>query len=391
MACAYCFYSAKLELFPEATHRMSDPVLKELIRQFMQQSGEEVSLGWQGGEPTLMGLPFFQRAVELEKRYGEAKTVGNGLQTNGILLSSEWARFFKQYNFLIGLSLDGPAHIHDHYRRMQGGQGSWSRVADNARLLLDAGVSVNALTVVNDYSARFPAEIYAFHKELGLTYMQFIPCVETDPENPERAAPFSISAEGYGAFLCKLFDLWRADFVDGAPTTSIRFFESLLFSYAGLAPPECTLQDECGRYVVVEHNGDIYACDFFVEPGWKLGNVMESRLADMLNSSKQVDFGKWKSDLPAGCGECTWLTLCRGGCTKDRIRDPRDRNLNHFCAAFKMFFAHADGDMRRLVAEWRRKQEGVQRAARAHDDSIGRNAPCPCGSGLKYKKCCGRI
>jgi uncharacterized protein len=357
----------------------------------MQQSGEEVSLGWQGGEPTLMGLPFFQRAVELEKRYGEAKTVGNGLQTNGILLSSEWARFFKQYNFLIGLSLDGPAHIHDHYRRMQGGQGSWSRVADNARLLLDAGVSVNALTVVNDYSARFAAEIYAFHKELGLNYMQFIPCVETDPENPERAAPFSVSAEGYGTFLCKLFDLWLADFVNGAPTTSIRFFESLLFSYAGLAPPECTLQDECGRYVVVEHNGDVYACDFFVEPGWKLGNVMESRLADMLNSPKQVDFGKWKSNLPAGCGECTWLTLCRGGCTKDRIRDPRDRNLNHFCAAFKMFFAHADSDMRRLVAEWRRKQEGLQRATIAHDAGIGRNAPCPCGSGLKYKKCCGRI
>ena len=362
---------------------MSEAVLEELIKQLMGQPQEEISIGWQGGEPTLMGLPFFSKAIDLEGRYGKGKVFGNGLQTNGVLLDSAWARFFRKYNFLVGLSLDGPAHIHDHYRRMQGGQGSWSRVADKARMLLDAGVSVNALTVVNDYSAGFPEEIYASHKDLGLAYMQFIPCVETDPENPERAAPFSVSAEDYGAFLCKVFDLWMADFVNGTPTTSIRFFESLLFIYAGLPPSECTLQDECGQYVVVEHNGDVYACDFFVEPGWKLGNILENQLADMLNSPKQFDFGKRKSDLPPPCKGCKWLSLCRGGCTKDRLRDPHNGNFNHLCAAFKMFFAHTDAAFKCLVAESRR-------IAISPEGRLGRNEPCPCGSGLKYKKCCGR-
>jgi len=370
---------------------MSEAVLEDLIRQLMGQPQEEVSLGWQGGEPTLMGLPFFRKAIDLEKRYGKGKIVGNGLQTNGILLDKAWARFFKEYNFLVGLSLDGPAHIHDHYRRLQGGQGSWSQVAGKAALLLDAGVSVNALTVVNDYSAGFPGEIYQSHKDLGLAYMQFIPCVETDPENPERAAAFSVSAEKYGAFLCTLFDLWLADFVDGAPTTSIRFFESLLFSYAGLAPPECTLQDECGQYVVVEYNGDVYACDFFVEPGGKLGNIRENQLADLLNSPRQSDFGKRKAELPSACMRCAWLNRCRGGCTKDRLRDPRDGQLNHFCAAFKMFFTHTDTAFRRLVREAQQQAQAASpQTPLPPSGRIGRNEPCPCGSGLKHKKCCGK-
>jgi len=187
MACTYCFYRDRNARHPGAERRrMSEAVLEELIKQLMGQPQEEISIGWQGGEPTLMGLPFFSKAIDLEGRYGKGKVFGNGLQTNGVLLDSAWARFFREYNFLVGLSLDGPAHIHDHYRRMQGGQGSWSRVADKARMLLDAGVSVNALTVVNDYSAGFPEEIYASHKDLGLAYMQFIPCVETDPKPGAR-------------------------------------------------------------------------------------------------------------------------------------------------------------------------------------------------------------
>jgi uncharacterized protein len=262
-------------------------------------------------------------------------------------------------------------------------------VRESAAVLLEAGVSVNALTVVNDYSARFPDEIYEFHRDLGLAYMQFIPCVETDPENPSRAAPFSVTPEAYGAFLCRLFDRWTDDFIDGIPSTSVRFFESLLFSYAGLAPPECTLCEECGPYVVVEHNGDVYSCDFFVEPQWHLGNIMTGRLEEMLNSPKQDAFGRVKAELPAACAECRRLSLCRGGCVKDRLRDPRDGGLNHFCEAFRMFFEHADGEMKRLVAEWRRRSEAEERTW-AHEGPIGRNDPCPCGSGLKYKKCCGR-
>ncbi len=384
MACEYCFYREKESLFAESpVHRMSVEVLEEMIRQLMRSPAGEISIGWQGGEPTLMGLPFFQKAVELEQRYGRGKTVGNGLQTNGMLLTREWADFFRDYNFLIGLSIDGPEHVHDRYRRMQSGGATWQRVRDAAGLLLDAGVSVNALSVVNDYSVGFPREIYEHHKELGLSFMQFIPCVESDPARPGHPAPFSVPAEQYGKFLCEIFDLWLADFAGDSPTTSVRFFESLLFSYAGFPPPECTLCEECGVYLVVEHNGDVYTCDFFVEPSWRLGNVMQNRLQALLNGEKQTGFGRTKAQLPAICAECEWLSLCRGGCVKDRLRTETMKE-NHLCGAFKIFFAHADGEFRALVKNWRRRQDARERAG-----AIGRNDPCPCGSGKKYKKCCG--
>jgi uncharacterized protein len=391
MACAYCFYRRKSGLFPETKrHRMNDEVLARMIKSLMEGSTREVSIGWQGGEPTLMGLPFFRRAVELEKRYGEAKVVGNGLQTNGLAIDGEWARFFREYRFLIGLSIDGPEHVHDRYRRTAAGRPSWSRASDAARLLLDEGVAVNALTVVGDYSARFPDEIYEFHKETGLTHMQFIPCVEVDPDDPGKLAPFAVSAEGYGSFLCAIFDRWRADFSKGLPTTSIRFFESLLFAYAGFGPPECTLAPECGSYVVVEHTGDCYSCDFFVGPENLLGSVMDDDLASMLNCEKQARFGRLKSDLPPSCRECRWLSLCRGGCTKDRFNNPENPRVNYLCGGLAAFFEHADAELKRLVAEWQKRQEEGGRARPTAAGATGRNDPCPCGSGLKYKRCCGR-
>ena len=359
MACTYCFYRAKEAFFRGAKiHRMSEEILEETIRQVLSQPLQAVSIGWQGGEPTLMGLPFFEKAVALQIRYGRGKSVGNGLQTNGLLIDKDWARFLKEYNFLVGLSLDGPAHIHNRYRSHTGGQDSWAEVVDRARLLLDEGVEVNALIVVNDYSVRFPGEIYEFHKALGLDHMQFIPCVETDPVDAARAAPFSAPAEDLGRFLNKLFDLWLADFQEGWRTTSIRFFDSVFYRYVDRDPPECDLRAECGNYVVVEHNGDVYACDFFVEDRWKLGNVMNGKLIHMLNSARQNEFGRMKADLLEACSACQWLRFCRGGCTKDRLRDPRDRELNHFCLAYKAFFAHADARMRKLAADWKMRNGG---------------------------------
>lgn len=350
MACTYCFYYEKASLFSETkVHRMSDDILDNLIKQLMSQSGSQISFGWQGGEPTLMGLPFFEKVVDKQLRYGRGQTVGNGLQTNGILLDSNWAKFLSRYKFLVGLSLDGPEHIHNRYRLMQNKKGSWEKVADKAKLLFDHGVEVNALIVVNDYSAQFPDEIYEFHKAHGLNYMQFIPCVETDPKKPTRAAPFSVPPRKYGSFLCRLFDLWLGDFVDDVPTTFIRFFDSVLYSYAGMQPPECTLLKRCGVYVVVEHNGDVYSCDFFVEPKWKLGNIGDDYLINLLNSPKQVSFGQIKSRIPKPCKKCKWLKYCRGGCIKDRIRDPNDKGVNHFCSSFKMFFEHADPHLKRLA------------------------------------------
>jgi uncharacterized protein len=400
MACTYCFYLEKSGLFPDAdVHRMGEDILEEMVRQLLTQAGQQVSFGWQGGEPTLMGLPFFEKAVDFQQRFGRGQVVGNGLQTNGILIDKKWAGFLKKYDFLIGLSLDGPEHIHDHYRFLRGGVGSFAKVKDRAKLMLDAGVAVNALSTVNDHSVQFPEEIYHFHKELGLTFMQFIPIVEPHAEKSGEAAPFSVSAEQFGEFLCTLFDLWMGDFEDGLPTTSIRFFESVFHIYAGVPPPECTLQKECGTYVVVEHNGDVYACDFFVDPEWKLGNIMEgASLIEALNSERQDAFGRRKSRLPEPCKQCKWINYCRGGCPKDRIADPRDQDLNHFCRSFKRFFEHAHDRLEALALEWRRGQameEEKERYLQSHTPppaggQPGRNDPCPCGSGQKFKKCCGR-
>lgn len=357
MACGYCFYREKDALFPAAAlHRMSDEVLEETIRQMLAQTVPSVSFGWQGGEPTLMGLPFFERALRLQMKHGRGQSVGNGLQTNGLLLDRRWADFLRDYQFLVGLSLDGPEHIHDQARRRVGGQPTWAEVVDRTKMLLDSGVQTNALSVVNAHSARFPEEIYDFHKGLGLVHMQFIPCIETDPADPGRAADFSVSGEAYGDFLIRIFDLWRGDFRNEEPTTFIRTFDSLFFLYVDREPPDCVLLPECGTYLVVEHDGGVYACDFFVEERWKLGSVLEGKLVHMLNSARQKSFGAAKAALPAPCAACAWKSLCRGGCPKDRLRDPRDRGLSHFCAGYKKFFAHADPVFKGLAAEWREKQ-----------------------------------
>lgn len=398
LACRYCFYLEKEQLFPDsAIHRMSAAVLEATIRQVMTQSAANLSFGWQGGEPTLMGVGFFEEAVELEKKYGRrGQIVGNGLQTNGLLIDRRWCRFLREARFLVGLSLDGPAHVHDHYRVTRGGQPTWKHVTDALKRMLDTGVEVNALTVLNNYSARFPREIYEFLKDSGLSYMQFIPCFECDPHNPTRVAPFSVNPEQLGTFLCEVFDCWLGDFRDGRPTTSIRWVESVFATYVGLPPPECTLLEECGNYVVVEHNGDVFACDFFVEDEWRLGSVLDGNLADMLNSPRQDQFGRRKAELPRACQVCRWLAHCRGGCPRQRWCHPAGEGLSYFCDAYKMFFSHADSHLRQIAKSWLREQNElavatpgpVARAARR--GKVGRNEPCPCGSGEKYKRCCGR-
>lgn len=357
MTCTYCFYLEKSGLFPESTkRRMNKDVLEEMIKQVMKHSRRHISFSWQGGEPTLMGIPFFKKVIELQKEYGRGHVVGNGLQTNSILIDRQWARFLRDHCFLVGISLDGPEHIHDHYRLFRDGRGSWAIVVEKTKLLLDSGVEVNALTVLNDYSVQFPEEIYEFLKSLGLKYMQFIPCVELDPENPKRMASFSVSPEKYGEFLVKVFELWLSDFLDDLPTTSIRYFDSVFYLYVGMAPPECTLRKECGNYVLVEHNGDVYSCDFFADPRWKLGNVLEGNLDFMLNSQRQKEFGKKKASLPRECQECRWLQKCRGGCIKDRLHNSLNQKLNFLCPAYKMFFEHADRKLKKRVADWKVKQ-----------------------------------
>lgn len=357
LGCTYCFYLEKDKLFPETkVHRMTPEIQEEMIRQVMQQSGDAVSIGWQGGEPALMGLDFYKRAIELEKKFGHGQSVGNGFQTNGTLLDRDWAKFFKQYDWLIGLSLDGPQHIHDRHRLDKGLHPTWEKVEEVARMLIAEGVAVNAMCCITDYSSNYAEELYNYYKNLGLTWMQFIPIVETDKDDPSKAAPFSVTDEKYGQFLITLFDLWISDFKNGEPTTSVRHFESVFHSYVGLESPECTMMKECGPYVVIEHNWNVYSCDFFVEPRHRLGNIRQSKITDMLNSKKQDEFGKVKALLPRKCKFCPWYTKCFGGCTKDRIKDPNDQRQPRFCLAYQMFFEHADVKMRQLAELWQQKQ-----------------------------------
>jgi len=335
---------------------MSAVVQEELIRQVMQQSGDEIAFAWQGGEPALMGLDFYKRAVELELKYGHGQSVGNGFQTNGILLDREWARFFKEYDWLIGLSLDGPEHIHDHYRRDKGNHPTWKLVEDNARMLLSEGVAVNAMCCITDYSADKAEELYNYYKSLGITWMQFIPVVETDPADRSQVAPFSLTAEKYGQFLITLFDLWIADFKNGESNTSVRQFESVFYSYVGQEAPECTMMKTCGAYVVIEHNGNVYSCDFFVENNHRLGNIRHSKIINLLNSKKQIDFGNAKTILPRKCRVCQWYPKCFGGCTKDRVKDPQDHHQPRFCRSYELFFEHADAELIKIAVRWHQTQ-----------------------------------
>lgn len=396
LRCHYCFYLRKQELFRETKqHRMSPAILQELVKQVMTQGPAEVSFGWQGGEPTLMGLDFFKQVVEFQQQYGKNQSIGNGLQTNGLLINRDWSRFLRQYHFLVGLSLDGPEEIHDRYRVTKGETGSWKYVESNAKLLLDSNVAVNSLTVVNSYSANYPEEIYDYLKRLGFTYMQFIPCLEADPSKPHLPAAFSVTPQLFGSFLCRLFDLWYQDFEDGLPTTSIRYFDSLLHSYLGLSVNDCSLQQTCGDYLVIEHNGDVYSCDFFVDPECFLGNITDNNLIDLLNSSKQNQFGKEKAVLSNQCLKCQWLAHCHGGCLKDRLRNPTTSSLTFLCESYRQFFNHADKKLKqtskRVNAHMKMQEQPLHPDARqGESQKIGRNSSCPCGSGKKYKKCCER-
>ncbi len=330
---------------------MDHETLETMIRKAMEQSGSQISFGWQGGEPTLMGLDFYREAVELQNFYGKNKRIENSIQTNGILIDQDWAEFLKKNRFLTGLSIDGPRDIHDAFRMTSHGKGSSALVEKSAKLLIEAGAEVNALTVVTSESVKYPDEIYQYLKDLGLSYMQFIPCVEQDQNDPSSAAPYSVPPEQLGDFLCRLFDLWIEDFSDGKPSTYIRNFESLLFPYAGRTCPDCTFQRTCGNYLVVEHNGEVYSCDFFVDDAWLLGTVQEDSLIEMLNSPRQQMFGNLKVKLQKKCLNCRWLWICRGGCTKDRLQFSSDRKVSHLCQAYKKFLSYSDARMKNLVKD----------------------------------------
>lgn len=380
LRCEYCFYRDRSSDPYRDTvfRRMSDQVLESMISQYLHFVGKFSSFSWQGGEPLLMGIDFFKRVIELQEKHGfPGQLIGNTIQTNGTLITHELADLFHRYNFLIGISLDGPEEYHDLYRKDAKGQGSFKRVMEGISTLKEHKVEFNILAVVNDVTVHKPDETYSFFVENGFGYLQYIPVVEFDKET-HRLTPHSVDANNYGDFLCRLFDLW---YNKGEPIVSIRMFDNILAVYAGLKPESCMFMERCGTYAVVEYNGDVYPCDFFVEPSMFLGNLMEVPLENIVHNRKMRHFSAQKRQKATGnkCLECEWEFICHFGCQHHRI----DGKADQLCQSYAKFFQYSQERFKMLAKRLTSDQE-VQKMA----NIPGRNDPCPCGSGKKYKKCC---
>ena len=405
LRCAYCFFLKKDRLYPGSGFRMSDAVMETYIRQTIEAHRvPQVTIAWQGGEPTLMGLDFFQRAVAVEKKYTPpGVTIENTIQTNGVLINEEWCRFLKENNFLVGISIDGPRRMHDVYRHDRHGRSVFDRVARAVRLMQDHGVEFNILCTVNAVNSRHPLDVYRFFRdELQTPYLQFIPIVERQNDNGyqkgTRVTGRSVRPAAYGRFLMAIFDEWvRRD----VGKMFVQFFDGALAAWLRGESTLCVLRSACGEGVALEHNGDVYSCDHFVEPDYLLGNIMETPLADLVGSAQQRAFGRAKSDtLPPYCRQCKYLFACHGECPKNRITKTPDGEpgLNYLCPGLYAFFQHADPCMRIMADLLRRGRyaDEIMPMLAAQDKAqtyaqTGRNDPCPCGSGRKYKKCCGTV
>ncbi len=396
--CQYCYYLPKEHLYP-SSFRMTEELLERFTRQYIEsQNVPQITFAWQGGEPTLMGLDFFEQAVRLQKRYQRpGVTISNALQTNGILLDDEWCRFLREHDFLVGISIDGPGQLHDVYRVDRGDNSTLERVMIGVELLKSHGVEFNTLTCVHAANSDYPSEVYRFLRdEVQSHFMQFIPVVLRDGDT---VTGHSVGGRQYGHFLKTIFDEWvRRD----VARVFVQTFDAALAAWMGQPPGVCVFDETCGTALVLEHNGDLYSCDHFVEPDCFLGNVTETDLAAMVGSTKQGQFGLAKRDaLPGYCRECEVLFACNGGCPRNRIGHTRDGEpgLNYLCEGYQALFRHIApqmGFMARELAAGRPPANVMVAVARQDAEfqrklaMAGRNDPCPCGSGRKFKHCHGR-
>lgn len=352
LSCDYCFFLKKEALYPGSAFRMPDNVHEAYIRQLLEAHHvPQVTIAWQGGEPTLMGLDFFRRSVELQKKYRKPGTrIENTFQTNGILLDEEWCRFFHENAFLVGLSLDGPRELHDFYRKDKGGRGTFDRVASAARLLQKHKVEFNVLCTVNSKNADHPLAVYRFFRDdLDAHYIQLIPIVERDNESGYQEGNTitdrSVRPDQWGRFLIEIFDEWVKRDVG---RTFVLNFDGALAGWLDMAGTVCIFGPTCGLGMALEHNGDLYSCDHFVEPKHFLGNILRTSLIELVASDKQMRFGQDKKDtLPRYCRECDVLHICNGECPKNRFIGTPDGEpgLNYLCEGYKAFFKHADRPM----------------------------------------------
>lgn len=370
--CSYCYYLEKEEMYRQRkSYRMTDELLERFTEEYINcQPIPEVLFTWHGGETLLRGIDFFRKAVAYQQKYGQGRPIVNTLQTNGLLLNDEWCRFFKENNFLIGISIDGPEEFHDKYRVDKGGRGTFNRVMKAIQLLQKHEVEFNTLSVINDCNVHYPVETYNFFKEIGSQYMQFAPIVERWGDRDDglellppgefsgaELAPWSVKAVDYGKFYCNMFDEWIKEDVG---RYYVQMFDATLACYAGEAPGVCIFAKTCGHAAAMEHNGDVFGCDHFVFPEYKLGNFAAGdTLISMMLSDRQVKFGNDKRDkLPTQCKECYYLDICNGECPKNRILTTADGEpgLNYLCDGLKMYYNHTAPYMEFMVNELKNKR-----------------------------------
>jgi len=362
LTCKYCYYLEKSQLYTQGVQRvqgglhtlMSDETLERFIQQYIEsQTQPQVLFTWHGGEPLMRPLSFYKKVLELQRRYAGGRQIDNCLQTNGTLLTDEWCQFFRENNWLIGLSIDGPQEFHDEYRRARGGQPSFHKVMQGIEMLKKHGVEWNVMGVVNDFNADYPLDVYHFYKDIGAQYIQFTPIIErliphadgrhlasiADGQQGELADS-TVAPEQYAHFVCTIFDEWvRKDVGE----VFVQLFDSTLARWMGQPPGVCSMAETCGHAGVIEHNGDVYSCDHFVFPEYRLGNIHEDSITAMMYSPRQHAFGLAKREsLPRQCRQCQWLFACNGGCPKDRIATTADgeTGLNYLCKGYQKFFEH---------------------------------------------------
>jgi uncharacterized protein len=356
LACDYCYYLEKTKLYSQNKHRvMSDTLLERFVKEYLEsQTMGQVLFTWHGGETLMRPIEFYRKALDLQKKYANGRQIDNSIQTNGTLLTDEWCKFFKENNFLVGISIDGPQEFHDEYRRDKMGRPSFLKVMHGIELLKKYDVEFNCMAVVNDYNADYPLEFYHFFKEIGCQYLQFTPIVErinrhpspltlataTASEKDADLAPYSIKPKQWDNFLCAIFDEWVREDVG---KTFVQIFDSTLANWVGEQPGLCTMAKTCGHAGVMEFNGDVYSCDHFVFPEYKLGNIYSETLTSMMYSDQQLKFGNDKFDkLPRQCRECDMLFACYGECPKNRFVNDRygEPGLNYLCEGYYRFFTH---------------------------------------------------
>ena len=355
LACKYCYYLEKNKLYPTAQrHLMSDEMLEQFTREYIEaQTMNQVLFTWHGGEPLLRSIDFYRKALSLQQKYAGGRRIDNVIQTNGTLLTDEWCEFFAQNHWLVGISIDGPQPDHDHYRLTAAGKPSWKKVMQGIKLLKKHGVEWNAMAVVNAYNANHPLEFYRFFKENGCQFLQFTPIVErlTRHEDGRTLASLadkdeislseaSVAPEQWGYFLCAIFDEWvRKD----VGKIFVEIFDCTLANWMGISPGICAYSKECGHAGVMEHNGDVYSCDHFVFPEYKLGNIRDHSLIDMLYGEQQQEFSRLKhSSLPRQCRECDMEFACHGECPKNRFMKDKygDSGLNYLCPGYYHYYQH---------------------------------------------------